>query len=44
MNFVRALKRDLYGKKGTIFRYHNHENTYLIHFSDNYFGARGTRP
>ena len=27
--FVRALKKDLHGIKGTIFRYHNHENTYL---------------
>ena len=30
-DFVRALRRDLHGKKGTIFRYHNHENTYLCH-------------
>ncbi len=29
--FVRALKNDLHGIKGTIFRYHNHENTYLNH-------------
>ena len=28
-NFVRALKNDLADTKGTIFRYHNHENTYL---------------
>ena len=28
-DFVRALKEDLHGQKGTIFRYHNHENTYL---------------
>lgn len=28
-DFVRALRNDLDGKKGTIFRYHNHENTYL---------------
>jgi len=28
-DFVRALKNDLHGKPGTIFRYHNHENTYL---------------
>jgi len=28
-DFVRALKKDLDGKEGTIFRYHNHENTYL---------------
>ncbi len=28
-DFVRALKNDLEGKPGTIFRYHNHENTYL---------------
>ena len=27
--FVRALRKDLHGIKGTIFRYHNHENTYL---------------
>ena len=27
--FARALKKDLHGSKGTIFRYHNHENTYL---------------
>ena len=30
-DFLRALKRDLDGKEGTIFRYHNHENTYLCH-------------
>ena len=28
-DFVRNLKNDLQGKPGTIFRYHNHENTYL---------------
>lgn len=28
-DFVRALRKDLAGKNGTIFRYHNHENTYL---------------
>ena len=28
-DFVRSLKNDLDGKAGTIFRYHNHENTYL---------------
>ncbi len=28
-DFVRALKNDLLGKPGTIFRYHNHENNYL---------------
>jgi hypothetical protein len=28
-DFVRALKNDLSGKEGTIFRYHNHENNYL---------------
>jgi hypothetical protein len=27
--FVRALMNDLSGKHGTIFRYHNHENTFL---------------
>ena len=27
--FVRALRKDLHGKDGTIFRYHKHENTYL---------------
>ncbi len=27
--FVRALRKDLHGKGGTIFRYHKHENTYL---------------
>ena len=27
--FVRALKKDLHCKEGTIFRYHKHENTYL---------------
>ena len=30
-DFVRALKNDLQSIKGTIFRYHNHENTYLNH-------------
>ena len=30
-DFLRALKNDLDGKEGTIFRYHNHENTYLCH-------------
>ena len=30
-DFVRALRKDLHGKEGTIFRYHNHENTYLLH-------------
>ena len=30
-DFLRALKKDLDGKNGTIFRYHNHENTYLCH-------------
>ncbi len=30
-DFVRALKKDLEGKSGTIFRYHSHENTYLCH-------------
>lgn len=33
-DFVRALKKDLEGKSGTIFRYHNHENTYLGHIYD----------
>jgi len=33
-DFVRALKKDLQGKPGTIFRYHNHENTYLGHIYD----------
>ena len=28
-DFVRALMNDLRGKAGTIFRYHNHENSYL---------------
>ena len=28
-DFVRALRNDLLNKNGTIFRYHNHENTYL---------------
>lgn len=28
-NFVRALKAELEHDEGTIFRYHNHENTYL---------------
>ena len=28
-DFVRALKNDLQQQPGTIFRYHNHENTYL---------------
>lgn len=27
--FVRHLKRELEGDNGTVFRYHNHENTYL---------------
>jgi len=27
--FVRALRKDLHRKGGTIFRYHKHENTYL---------------
>jgi hypothetical protein len=30
-NFVRALRNDLHGTKGTIFRYHSHENSYLNH-------------
>jgi Domain of unknown function(DUF2779) len=29
--FLRELKKDMSGKSGTIFRYHNHENTYLNH-------------
>jgi hypothetical protein len=29
--FLRSLKADLSNKVGTIFRYHNHENTYLNH-------------
>ena len=28
-DFLRSLREGLNGKKGTIFRYHNHENTYL---------------
>jgi len=28
-DFVRALRNDLLDKRGTIFRYHNHENTFL---------------
>lgn len=28
-DFLRSLRKDLQGVKGTIFRYHNHENTYL---------------
>jgi len=28
-NFIRALKAELEHDEGTIFRYHNHENTYL---------------
>src|SRR5687768_17669871 len=28
-DFVRALKKELENDQGTIFRYHNHENTYL---------------
>ncbi|MBL0234080.1 MAG: DUF2779 domain-containing protein [Chitinophagaceae bacterium] len=28
-DFLRSLRRDLTGQPGTIFRYHNHENTYL---------------
>lgn len=30
-DFLRALKNDLGGIDGTIFRYHKHENNYLIH-------------
>ncbi len=30
-DFVRHLQADLSGKPGTIFRYHQHENTYLNH-------------
>jgi len=29
-DFLRSLKKDLEHKKGTIFRYHNHENNYLM--------------
>lgn len=29
LEFIRELKRDLSEDEGTIFRYHNHENTYL---------------
>jgi hypothetical protein len=29
LEFIRELKRDLWEDDGTIFRYHNHENTYL---------------
>ena len=29
LSFIRALKESLNHDKGTIFRYHNHENTYL---------------
>ncbi len=29
--FLRSLKKDLSGKPGTIFRYHQHENNYLNH-------------
>lgn len=28
-DFLRSLRKDLTGQPGTIFRYHNHENTYL---------------
>ena len=30
-DFLRHLKKDLGGIEGTIFRYHKHENTYLLH-------------
>jgi Domain of unknown function(DUF2779) len=30
-DFLRSLKKDLSGKPGTIFRYHQHENNYLNH-------------
>jgi hypothetical protein len=30
-DFVRALKKQLENDNGTIFRYHSHENSYLIH-------------
>ncbi|WP_336517023.1 DUF2779 domain-containing protein [Pollutibacter soli] len=30
-DFLRSLRRDLEGKPGTIFRYHDHENNYLNH-------------
>ena len=33
-NFVRALKRELDKDNGTIFRYHNHENTVLNQIFD----------
>ena len=33
-DFVRALKNDLLEQEGTIFRYHNHENTYLNFIKD----------
>ncbi len=33
-DFVRALKKELEGDNGTIFRYHNHENTVLNQIRD----------
>ena len=30
IEFIRSLKSELEGDSGTIFRYHNHENTYLV--------------
>lgn len=35
--FLRALKNDLSGIKGTIFRYHDHENNYLNHLYNQLF-------
>ena len=31
IKFIRSLKKELEADNGTIFRYHSHENTYLLH-------------
>lgn len=43
IDFIRELKRDLEEDEGTIFRYHNHENTYLRFIYNQLSGLPDTR-
>jgi hypothetical protein len=38
-DFLRHLKKDLSAIEGTIFRYHKHENTYLLHLYKQLYGV-----
>ncbi len=40
--FLRNLKKDLSGIEGTIFRYHKHENTYLLHLYQQLYAVSET--